>query len=190
GIPGIECGRTFLRWQQLSESKIASDSTLTEASSNRSQSRTNESLACRLSKNAASSTSYFGSKADIEARCPLYPQKRTLVERVGMSALCQKQTLSYSFDQIVGAALQRHRNGEAERLRGLEVDDELDFRGLLNRQIGGLFAFEDAAGVDADLAKQLRNIGSIAHQTTGRGELAIRTDRGNRMAKCLCAELL
>jgi len=25
-------------------------------------------------------------------RCPLYPQKRTLVERVGMSALCQKRT--------------------------------------------------------------------------------------------------
>src|SRR5262249_16254418 len=25
-------------------------------------------------------------------RCPLYPQKRTLIERVGMSALCQKQT--------------------------------------------------------------------------------------------------
>jgi hypothetical protein len=28
------------------------------------------------------------------SRCPLYPQKRTLVERVVMSALCQKQTLS------------------------------------------------------------------------------------------------
>ena len=26
------------------------------------------------------------------APCPLYPQKRTLVERVEMSALCQKQT--------------------------------------------------------------------------------------------------
>src|SRR6516164_7470898 len=26
-------------------------------------------------------------------RCPLYPQKRTLVKRVVMSALCQKQTL-------------------------------------------------------------------------------------------------
>jgi len=25
-------------------------------------------------------------------RCPLYPQKRTLVKRVGMSALCQKRT--------------------------------------------------------------------------------------------------
>jgi len=26
------------------------------------------------------------------AQCPLYPQKRTLVERVGMSAKCQKRT--------------------------------------------------------------------------------------------------
>jgi len=61
GIPGIECDHTFLRWQQLSQSKIASDSrvnsrlqsTPTKAPSNRSQSRTNESLACRLSENAA-----------------------------------------------------------------------------------------------------------------------------------------
>jgi len=28
----------------------------------------------------------------MSAGCPLYPQKRTLVERVGMSALCHKQT--------------------------------------------------------------------------------------------------
>jgi hypothetical protein len=53
------------------------------------------------------------------------------------------------FDDLVGAALQRHRNSEAERLRGLEVDDEPDFRGLLNRQIGWLFALEDPAGIDA-----------------------------------------
>ena len=70
GIPGIECDHTFLRWQQLSQSKISSDShvnsrlqsTLTRAPSNRSQSRTNQSLASRLSKNAASSTSDFGHK--------------------------------------------------------------------------------------------------------------------------------
>ena len=41
-------------------------------------------------------------------RCPLYPQKRTLAERIGMSALCQKRT--YAVQQIptysitVGAA--------------------------------------------------------------------------------------
>src|SRR5215831_4396838 len=33
--------------------------------------------------------------------CPLYPQKRTLIERVGMSALCQKRT--YALQQIVGS---------------------------------------------------------------------------------------
>ena len=30
---------------------------------------------------------------DKSASCPLYPQKRTLVERIVMSALCQKRTL-------------------------------------------------------------------------------------------------
>jgi len=37
----------------------------------------------------------FGPKSGhrrTSASCPLYPQKRTLVERAGMSALCQKQT--------------------------------------------------------------------------------------------------
>src|SRR6516225_7998598 len=28
-------------------------------------------------------------------QCPLYPQKQTSIERVGMSALCQKRTLRY-----------------------------------------------------------------------------------------------
>src|SRR5262249_61584891 len=43
-----------------------------------------------------------------ETRCPLYPQKRTLVERVEMSAKCQKQTFCAAakpplFDHPVGA---------------------------------------------------------------------------------------
>jgi len=31
---------------------------------------------------------------NLKFECPLYPQKRTLIERVGMSALCQKRTFS------------------------------------------------------------------------------------------------
>ena len=34
--------------------------------------------------------------------CPLYPQKRTSIERVAMSALCQKRT-STLFDHLIGA---------------------------------------------------------------------------------------
>ena len=38
---------------------------------------------------------------------------------------------------------------EAERLRGLEVDYQLEFGRRLHRQIGGLLALEDAIDVDA-----------------------------------------
>ena len=79
---------------------------------------------------------------------------------------------------------------EAERLGGLEIDDQLDFGGLLHRQVGRLLALEDAAGVDADHAIQVCNAGSVAHQAAGRDELAIRGNRRHRVAGCQCGELL
>src|SRR5262249_53327316 len=50
-------------------------------------------------------------RASQAAQCPLYPQKRTLIERVRMSALCQKRTLAASFDHLVGAGKQCRRLG-------------------------------------------------------------------------------
>src|SRR6516162_4324652 len=45
----------------------------------------------------------------LSGRCPLYPQKRTLVERIGMSAKCQKRTHAVQqkglFDHLVSAGL-------------------------------------------------------------------------------------
>src|SRR5262249_45541336 len=64
--------------------------------------------------------------------CPLYPQKRTLVERVAMSALCQNQTRCAAakwalFDHLVGTGEQCRRHGEPKRLCGLEIDYQLIF---------------------------------------------------------------
>ena len=41
-------------------------------------------------------------------------------------------------------------------LRRLQVDDELEFGRLQDRQVGGLGALEDVAGIDADLTKHVR----------------------------------
>jgi hypothetical protein len=40
-----------------------------------------------------------------------------------------------SFDYLVGAGEDRLRNGEAERLRRLEVDDQLELSGLLDGEV-------------------------------------------------------
>src|SRR6059058_2971166 len=43
-----------------------------------------------------------------------------------------------SFDHLVGAGEQRWRNFEAERPGRLQVDDELEFGGLQDREVCGL----------------------------------------------------
>src|SRR5215831_10648359 len=61
---------------------------------------------------------------------------------------------------------------------------------MLDRQIGGLFALEDSAGVSADQAKGSCEARPIADQAAGTGELAPRIYRWNCMARCQRHELL
>ena len=56
---------------------------------------------------------------------------------------------------------------EAERLRGLQIDDQLELGRLQYRQVGGLRPLEDATGIDTDLAMHVGDAGAVAHQPTG-----------------------
>src|SRR5215471_2926363 len=96
----------------------------------------------------------------------------------------------HSFDQLVGAAGQGQRDGDAKRLGGLEVDVKLDLRGLLHRQISGLLALENAPGIDSSQAASVGSESAIAHQTAGSDELAVLVNRGHRVTQGERGELL
>src|SRR3954453_4302921 len=86
-----------------------------------------------------------------------------------MSEKCQSRHLAPQqnrplLDHLVGAAEQRQRHVEAERLGGPEIEDQLDLRGLLDRQVSGLLALENAAGVDAALTVRIRKAVSVADE--------------------------
>src|SRR6516162_1998246 len=70
--------------------------------------------------------------------------------------------LAHSFDHLVGNSEQRVRNGSAECPGSVEVDDEFEFGRLLDRHVGRLLAFEDAANIDAGLLKHVDKIRPIA----------------------------
>ena len=61
-----------------------------------------------------------------------------------------------SLDDFVGAGEQLWWDVEAEHLRSLEIDDQLDFRRLLYRQVARLFALKNAPGVEPGNTPRLR----------------------------------
>jgi hypothetical protein len=81
----------------------------------------------------------------------------------GHSAATQ-QKAAYSITS--SAREQRWRNRQAERLGRVEVEDHLDFRGLVHRQIGGLLALEVARIANHFRAPELDRIDLHDRQRT------------------------
>src|SRR5262245_41880719 len=55
------------------------------------------------------------------------------------------------FNHLVCAQQERGRDREADFFRGFEIEDELEFRGLLDRQIGWLSATRDPVDIHGSL---------------------------------------
>src|ERR1700676_2598959 len=83
-----------------------------------------------------------------------------------------KRHRNASLNYLVSAAEHRLRNCEAEHLGSLEIDDHLDLRRPLDRQIGGFRTTENAAGIVAGLLVRMGEVGSVANQASRRRKRA------------------
>ena len=71
------------------------------------------------------------------------------------------------FDHLVGDGEQRRRNGEVERFRSSHVDARDELRRKLNRQVGGLAAFENSVDEIGGSAMILGIVHAITHESAG-----------------------
>src|SRR2546423_879341 len=74
---------------------------------------------------------------------------------------------SRSFDELIGASQHRLRDREAKRFGGLEIDDQLELRRLLDREVGRLRAPEDLVHVRGGPPPEVLVSRVVAHQTAG-----------------------
>jgi hypothetical protein len=109
---------------------------------------------------------------------PALPPDQIFSGASGMSALGQKRTFRHSFDHLVGASKYCRRHGEAERFRGLEVDDYLVLCRRLHRHVGRLLTLEDAVDVAGRLPILVGPISPVGDQAASGDEEAFVVDRG------------
>src|SRR5450631_4468520 len=83
-----------------------------------------------------------------------------------------RDSKSFLFDHLVGECEQLVWNGEAQRLRSLEVDDQLELGRLLHRHIGRLFSLEYATDIYSYQTIKVGGVGPVTYQAAGCGILA------------------
>src|SRR5215813_5476583 len=86
-------------------------------------------------------------------------------------------------DHLIRPRQQRWRDGQAEGLGGLEVDDELELRGLLDRQVRWLGSLEDPIDVGGYTSVDLSVVGAIAHKSPGLNEVSELVECRQAMAR-------
>src|SRR5207253_7247375 len=96
--------------------------------------------------------------------CPAYRPPST---QSGRSSFLKAVIYARSLDHLVRLQKQLLRNGESYRLRGLEIDYELELRRLLDGQVPGLRALEDLVHVGGCPIELFPGDLSVTHQCAG-----------------------
>src|SRR4030095_15437934 len=82
-----------------------------------------------------------------------------------------RPALPQSLDHLIRPQQERRRDRETESPGGLEVDDELELRGLLNGQLPGFGALEDLVDEAGGPSPGCRKAHGVGYQATRVGDL-------------------
>src|SRR5438093_11748105 len=94
------------------------------------------------------------------------PGPRALVDAMATFGISASGLSPRLFEDFGCLYQYRLRNLDTERFRGLGVDEQLELRRLLNRQITGLRAFQYLVDICRCAPKQIWNVHAIGHECT------------------------
>src|SRR5262249_3303587 len=80
---------------------------------------------------------------------------RSKLQKISAGKFHEPPSRFISLDHLVGAGEERRWHSNAKRIGGFHIDDQLETSWLLDRQIGGLGAFEDFVDVHGSLVKKV-----------------------------------
>jgi len=93
----------------------------------------------------------------------------------------QSSVATRSLDHLIRLVDYRLPNGQADLLRGLQVDDQLELHRLLHRQVSRLGAFQYFVHVESDTPVQIVKIGSISHDPPSSAFCGVAPITGSRL---------
>src|SRR5215831_16215332 len=76
-------------------------------------------------------------------------------------------TRPFSLDHLIRSRQHVRRNRKADLLGGLQIDDELELRRLLHREISRLGAFQNLVHIRGSAAEQVGGVRAIVHESAG-----------------------
>src|SRR4029077_944473 len=85
---------------------------------------------------------------------------------------CCLMPIAFLFDHLIRSRQHVRWNRQADLLGGFQIDDELELRRLLDRQIFRLGAFQDLVDVSGRAPVEISDQGTVSHQATLLGKLS------------------